>query len=877
MAEPTLTFLSWTRERIGELATSVAHGRGRGETVVILTGQDAAGAITTTATRSLAFLLAGPADVVGLKPGAIAGRHPPPGTIDAESDKCSHVEFADPALPWRYTPAGNPTAGTGSLHPWLALVVGAEGDELTLAGETVSLSVQVQQQHPLGNGPIAFPWSHVQIDDSGRRVSRVLSGRRLDPGQDYLAVLVPAFDAAGIRAWSGAAPVTLPAFDVWRFRTAQPAGSFRDLAAALDPGEADPDTGRAPVAYPRLPAAGDLQIRGALAPLGSSDAPLPPEIGTDVVALLTPPRDEAGRPVIGPPRYGDAWTADPRATGWGGALNGDPRHRGVAGLGLELGIRLQEELVAESAAHAGALGVAAQRIGDLVLGLRAARALWERRLPADHLRRLWVLGPALRRVVTEDGTVAELATAPGVALPHGLFSAAARRVLRPGPARTARARARAADPAAILEVANRCPEQPGPSEDGVPLDDVGLRNIDERRQQALDAGELDFPGLANALEALDLEPVGPRLRELAAVLRDRLVAAARESQPAPYGRGIELLLAAIGGGNPESLIPAIRELLERFEELAGSPEDLFGLLKDLDEPRGEEPPCRAVDLGRLAVGAAAAFDPTGPAAPARVRILSTIDGLDPAQPLAPTEVCPGLDRPVWHDLEGQLPEWLLPGVGRLPEDSVIALETNPAFTDALLLGYNTQLLIELRWRNHRVATGCTPLRVFWGRADTATGEALDDIRGIANWSAGSGLGDPTHRPAGASAADLVLVFRGRLFLRYPKTLIYLVSAVHGTEPDFGRDPDPDAPRVLPTFQGRIGADVTFFGFAGFPATEVRRHWVVLEEPPAGSRFYNPGGRPSPTNADGARFARETFADPVRVLIRGDRLRPGGAP
>ena len=50
---------------------------------------------------------------------------------------------------------------------------------------------------------------------------------------------------------------------------------------------------------------------------------------------------------------------------------------------------------------------------------------------------------------------------------------------------------------------------------------------------------------------------------------------------------------------------------------------------------------------------------------------------------------------------------------------MIALESDPIFIDAYLAGLNTQLLGELRWRNIPVATGCTPIRRFWDRADTA--------------------------------------------------------------------------------------------------------------------------------------------------------------
>src|SRR5207247_4012458 len=110
---------------------------------------------------------------------------------------------------------------------------------------------------------------------------------------------------------------------------------------------------------------------------------------------------------------------------------------------------------------------------------------------------------------------------------------------------------------------------------------------------------------------------------------------------------------------------------------------------------------------------------------------------------------------------------------------------------------------------------------------------------IGNWPADSDVGAQNHRPGGAAGTDLVLVVRGQLFLRYPRTVVYLVSAVHGGgDPDFDVDPDAAALRILPSFQGRIGTDVTFFGFQGVQPAAVQTHWVVFEEPPHGYRFYN---------------------------------------
>lgn len=882
---PTLIFTSWVRERVGELVTGVEHGRARAASTVTLTGTTASGAVTTSGSRQVRFLLAGPGDVTGLKRGAVVGRYPVPGAIDAETDKCVHVELRDPSLPWRYTPAANPAPGTGTLHAWLALVVGIDGDELTLGEDAVSLGVAVQQLHPLGAPGQASPWAHVQQSEGGVRLARVLSGRALEADTDYLAVLVPAFRAEGagvVRSWTGAAPVTLPVLDRWRFRTAASPGSFRTLAGRLQPGQANPDTGRAPVDYPRLPEADDLEVRGAMAPLGATDAPLPTAVADDLAALATPATDEAGRPVVGLPHYGEGWHADPAGTTtWGATLNGDPRFRGSAGIGLEMGIRLQDELAADAAAHAGALAVAAQRIRFLHLGLVAAGSLWQRRLPTDPLRQLWLLGPALRRVVTDDGPLADLVTADDRALPRGIFSSAARRILRPGPARTALldGGARAVDPAVVLPGVNGCPEPADPRPDGLPdLDRIGSGDLFERLREVLERGEL-VDHTAEGLERLDLSGLHQRLSPALEELRERFVThLQRGNDDGPWAAFTAVVAAAFAADPRDDeeavrLLRLVEALLESFPEPADRHDDLLRLVGELLEEPDPEPRCRPVDLGALADGVVRAFDPTRSDAPARVRVLSTISGLDPAQPLTPPEVCVGLDRPVWRDLNEAFPEWLLPGVGDLPEDAVIAVETNPVFTDALMVGYNTQLLGELRWRNLPIATGCTPLRVFWERADTGTGDRIDDITGIAGWPANSDLGAPAHRPGGAAGRDLVLVFRGQLFLRYPKTLLYLVSAVHGGTTRYDLDPVAGASRALPSFQGRIGADVTFFGFQGVVPDDISTHWVVLEEPPAGYRFYNASGETPPPGGDGAAFADDTFADPVRVLIRGDRLAP----
>ena len=885
MADPTqtLTFLAWVRERVGALATTQSQGRARGEVAITLTGARADGSTTGTRSRSLPFALAGPADVVGLHPGAIVRRYPAPGAIDHESDRCPYVEFAEPSLPWRYTPAGNPAAGTGGLHPWLVLVVGEEGTELQLDGGRVTLATGVQGgAHALGAPNAAYRFAHVQVDARGHRTARVLSARPLEPGTDYLAVLVPAFDDAGRRQWSGAAPVAVDVYDHWRFRTGIPAGSFEDLAARLEPGFAPHSVGRARLRYPRLADAPELEVRGALVAAKEDetepdDAPLPQAVADDLAGLALPARDPEGRPIVGLPRYGEAWdVATPDGAAWARTLNGDPRHRGVAGLGLEVGIRFQEELVADALAHLGALAEVRQRLRHAVLGAEVAKSLWRRRMPGDPVDRLSLIGPALPRLMTDSGPVATLATAADRTLPRGVFSAAARRTLRTGPARTTLA-TEAPRPAAVLGSANRQPPQPPSSIDGVPLESVGVEDFDRGRRLVVQAGRVNPKTLLQAASDL-VTRADPRVQ---AVGNDVVVAlrkATELNRPAPWGPALAVLVNAdadtIGGARDPAKVAqqlgrTLTRLRDRFDDEIDDA-DFAEVVRDVSPTSAADPVLAEVDLQVLADGVAEAFDPTTGRAPVLTRVLDTVDGVDPAQPLAPPELCVGLERPLWADVERAFGEWLIPGVGALSENAVISLETNPVFIDAFLTGANTQLLSELRWRNIPVATGCTPLRRFWDRADTATGDRADDVIGVHLWTADSALGAASHRPGGAAGRDLVVIVRGALFLRYPSTIVFLQSAVHGAEPDFDVDPAPDAARILPGFQGRLGKDVAFFGFPGVPVAAMARNWLVFEEPPSGYRFANDVATPA-TNGDA--WAADALALPVRVLIRGDSLVP----
>ena len=124
-------------------------------------------------------------------------------------------------------------------------------------------------------------------------------------------------------------------------------------------------------------------------------------------------------------------------------------------------------------------------------------------MPAAAADRLWLLGPGMARLSTDQGTVGDLATADGRSLAPGTFSAAARRILRSGPARTAlTAAAVAPPPAEVLTSANRLPPPPPSRSDGVPFTTATETQFDQARRQVLTVGRVATASLVNAANAL---------------------------------------------------------------------------------------------------------------------------------------------------------------------------------------------------------------------------------------------------------------------------------------------------------------------------------------------------------------------------------------
>jgi hypothetical protein len=230
---------------------------------------------------------------------------------------------------------------------------------------------------------------------------------------------------------------------------------------------------------------------------------------------------------------------------------------------------------------------------------------------------------------------------------------------------------------------------------------------------------------------------------------------------------------------------------------------------------------------------------------ARLQVASWVDW-KPRDPLDRVMASPEFDQPMYEPLRDLSQEFLLPGIGTVPENTTGLLLTNQTFIEAYMAGLNHEMARELLWREYPTDQRGTCFRQFWdARGYMQTGdtprepESLLDVRRMHEWRERA-LGQNSARTPPPGGAHLVLIVRGEVLKRYPTTRVYAVEAVR----------DPDGTLGLgtveshPVFGGTLEPDVSFFGFEltkeqvrGQGNSSTSPGWFfVLQQQPTEPRF-----------------------------------------
>lgn len=833
--------------------------------------------------------LLGPSDVAGISPRDIVRREPPPHSAAFESNHFAAIEFDRPDFPWLFTPA---KAGENArLRPWLCLIVVRRQEGVTLRTGAKPLPIleiadPAAAGDELPNLAESWLWAHGQAasgdstdvntlrnvlaGDPALSLSRLLCPRLLTPNTDYIAAVVPAFEAgrkAGLGlpadssqalepAWTAASIaqglITLPLYDYWMFRTGA-GGDFKTLAKLLHPQQPVPaGLGKRPmdISHPGFalpagfPADASLPLEGALQPLRAPVVPeWPDNTAEPFQAALAPIVNAAitlptGDPLLAPPLYG-RWHAGsdaarrtpPPALTWFDELNLDPRHRVAAAFGTRVVQEHQEALMASAWQQAGDVQAANQRMRQLQLGLTVSRSLHQRhfeRMETDSLLR--VAAPALTR--------ARAAVAPGDAQGATIVTMFVRTAL---PLKS------------MTPAVRKLSRTRGP---------VNRRLSSAAR---VSAGMGGFVARVNEATAIFVTPPTPAMATFNAVRQQN----ASLSTVTTYQQVTGDSVAAMPGAPQFQMMPEgtrIRMPVEGTEvplvDNAVAAAFRAAASAHLEKLNPARPWIsiflvpKTLNLGLLRAQLSAQMRPEATMVALADVIIPGRAAITPASdevPVGTVMYAPQFPQPMYEALRDLSQDLLLPGLDTVTPNSVIGLRTNQRFVNAYMVGLNFEMGRELLWRGYPTDQRGTYFKQFW---DTAGADAPqpDVDPPLHQWGT-----RPLNGPPGTQG-KFVMLLRSELLRRYPGAAIYATPAVKSGG---RRVLDPDAAHEKhPAFRGSLPPDVTFIGF-DLTAREVvggpgagEGFFIVIQEQPTEPRFgldpeFGPAGSTHLSAAAGA--------------------------
>lgn len=831
----SLSFLSYLRTGSGGAITTPAsdgHASLTVQSTLSVNGAD-------RDPVSVSLPLAGPGEVVGLAAGAIRRRWPRPGADDAEPNLLAQLELVEPDLPWRYSPEAHEDE---RLRPWLTLIAlrvssldnpnaPSEIASQTSPGRGGGLpTITLRAETPLPDLSLAWAWAHVQWsqgsaglkDDLLNRpralCSRILCPRQLEPRCTWLAALVPTYQRGVLRGLGDRSLLDQLA------KTKATALAWEGTESA--------GTLRLPVyaswTFSTAEAEDFESLVNALVPRRAADLS---GLGSFEVRLDYPTRTGGLAQRVAMP----------------GALQvpGQALPRRVAGRGELLDAIGAEVLPSSGPADPvvkpplyGARHILADRLGA------DGEPRWFRELNGD---------PRWRAAA---GLGAEIVRRDQRELLDEAWDQY-EKDLKEENARRARARFGATLRQRALD--RVLPEQASS------LDDPRARAQRDRADALL--GHAMLPGTPSGVE--------PQLRRvlrgsgrlarragLGSVAETRCTVTARVGQPGGIGLPAHTLELGLSGPSPAELGATNLPLSFSSPELGGA---------------------ALPDLGAV-VGATGLIDAEALRAEVEARVRAVIDAANLQhrdrlyrlrQALAVKPAPPPLvaepefvDPPLSERLERLSKNWILPGLDGVPLDSVLLLEENRPFIEAIALGATVEMSRELLYHEFPTDERGSLFRRFWRGVDR---DARDMMRHH-EWAKSLG----GHRTGGAGPR-LVLLIRGRLLLRYPSPMVSLIKAGAWSE-ELGRHTVLHASHE-PVLGDFIEPDIGYYGFE-LTERELREGdgwFLCIQEQPTAPRFGTDAKDRSEivwtTWKHAAQAASALWQPTARVLIHSDLLLP----
>lgn len=244
--------------------------------------------------------------------------------------------------------------------------------------------------------------------------------------------------------------------------------------------------------------------------------------------------------------------------------------------------------------------------------------------------------------------------------------------------------------------------------------------------------------------------------------------------------------------------------------------------------------------------------------------------------IRPIMAAPRFSRPMYQALNDYNRDWLLPGLGLLPDaDFVTVLSMNAEFMEAFLVGLSDEMGQELLWRGYPTDRRGTYFRRFWDKDED---ELTQQIHVFSRTSLGKHV---SIGGTGGSTPRAVIVVKSELIRRYPDVIIQAVRN-QGTvaNPVFEEvgSPQQIAKQLFAAYLepdiALVGVDLSIEDF------DKPEWWITIAEHPTATRFERPrddqlpaGKRflTVPSAHDGAGFAAARLHDPVRVAFQATDL------